>query len=229
MIQSKKVQHSFLIFFSSILAITSCQKKPFFGDNCTGECYVLSGYVWDDSTALPIKNVLVNLKVPKGVFTKNLIEVYSDDSGYWKMSFDANYIENLETGVLEYSRSSYLGEKQAIEFDESEINFEKTYTSAIHKAAKIEFAINLSNESVKRIQARYTFEGEEYTISRATSADKPFIAYLPHSVPAYEDVSVSLWYSKSGNQGNNSSWVQFSSPVNINLAFEQTDTIYVDL
>jgi 5-hydroxyisourate hydrolase-like protein (transthyretin family) len=206
---------------------SSCKKTPFYGEGCSEDCYILSGYIYDDSTALPANNVAVELRGTEGIFSKSVNKTHTNDSGYWKMSFDANYIEDLSDGKLEYRKNSYLWRNENVSFSSADINNEKFHAATIHKAANLYYDMLIWNPDAKRIRAKFKFKGEKYTMDLSTGSDKPLKTVIRIPIPAYYNVSVGLYSSSSSSQGASDWSFIEGSIVNTNLGFMETDTVNI--
>ncbi len=208
--------------------MSSCKKFAFYGDNCSGDCYILTGNVVDDSTGNPIKSAEVVLKAPKGIFIKEVVRTSTDENGDWRMSFDANYIEDIASGTLEFSRSDYLRRSHKIGFSSSDINVEKDVSETLHQAGFVYFDMTINDPCIERVQARFTFEGEEFSIYKPINGEKPLNEGLPHKVPGFKDIVIGLFSSESANIGNNEwNFIPSSSQV-VNVAYQNTDTLVVE-
>ncbi|MBK6951117.1 MAG: hypothetical protein IPH24_03490 [Crocinitomicaceae bacterium] len=206
----------------------SCKKVAFYNDSCTGDCYILSGKVYDDSSGLPLENVSIILKANNGIFVKGVVETYSDDTGHWKVSFDSDYIEDISEGTITYDLNGYLYKIEEVTFTSAELNTEKIYSNTIHKAGTVYFDMTITNPEIERVQARYYFEGKNYMIYTTTNGYKPLHTSLSHLVPANKDIAISLWYSLNSNTGDQTNWTMINGfPINMNVGSLETDTISV--
>ncbi len=210
------------------MVISSCKKTPFYGQGCSENCYILSGFIHDDSTGEPMKNVSVMLSAKDKFFTKDVVETSSDESGFWKMSFDADYIENLNEGKLTYSGNSLLTREQTITFDISEIDFEKSYEMAMYKSGSVFVKINLTNEDVKRIQASFTFDGNAYKVYKLITGDIPQLVDFKINIPSYNYVDLLLNFSTSTDVNNSNESIIFNEPTTFYLGYQESDTLEIN-
>jgi hypothetical protein len=215
-----------LCLFSML--ISSCKKTPFYGHGCSENCYILSGFIYDDSTGQPMNNVEVVFNAKHKYFHKDIVETSSDESGFWEMSFNADYIENLNEGKLIYSSNSYLTREQTITFDTSEIDIEKGYETSMYKSAKIYLKINLTNDDVKRIHASYTFNENLYKVNTLITEDKPILVNMLINIPAYTNIDLSLNYSTSTNIDNPSSGIISNNTYTFYLGYKESETLEIN-
>lgn len=210
------------------MVISSCKKTPFYGHGCSENCYILSGFIFDDSTGQPMKNVEVVFNAKHKYFQKDIVETSSDESGFWEMSFDADYIENLEEGKLIYSSNSYLTREQTISFDTSEIDFEKGYETSMYKAGKIYVKINLTNKDVKKMYASFTFDENLYKVNKLITGDKPQLVNMLINIPAYTNVDLLLNFSTSTNINNPSASIIFNKNYTFYVGYQESETIEIN-
>lgn len=202
-------------------------KRPYYGESCEENCYIISGLIQDDSTGEPVSDVYVLLKAKRKNVIKDIVADYTDNKGYWRMSFDADYIEDLKEGTLIFKKESHLTLEQKISFDPNEINFGKSYINSMNKLGNVYFKINLTKEEVQKLQARFVFDGTSYTTDMliADTDLTPQVVNFMVAIPAYSNIDISLFYSTSSNP---KSWIVLKEPTTFNVGFQENAFFEID-
>jgi hypothetical protein len=207
------------------MVISSCVKKPYYGESCDENCYIISGLIQDDSTGEPMSDVYVLLQAKRKNVMKDIVADYTNNKGYWRMSFDADYIEDLKEGTLIFKKESHLTLEQKITFDPNEIDFGKSYIKSMNKLGHVYFKINLTNEEVQKLQARYIFDGISYTTDLRITDITPQVVNFMVAIPAYSNIDISLFYSTSTNPN---SWIVLKDPTTFYVGFQENAFLEID-
>lgn len=219
-----------LIILSSCLLLIACKKTTFEDDECKFRCHILSGYLYEYGTTNPISNAEVLITADKRKNTKYIVSTTTDASGYWKMSFDADHITNLKEGHIQFEKKSYFKKRQRIYFDIDSMNIEQKYVHEMHETAEIFYQLNISNADIKRIESRFVFEGEGFKELKYTNKEVPAELSFRQTIPASQDVYLSLWTSLEENSSGANEWLKLPGFYGtVNVAAHQADTIMVEL
>lgn len=206
----------------------SCKKTKFKNDDCISRCHILSGYVYEYGTTNPVNQADILITAKKKKNTKYIVSTKTDNNGFWRMSFDVDYIENLKEGYIEIDRKNYLFKKERIYFNIDSMDVEQQYEYFIHKTAEIYFKLTINNPDIERLESRFDFENQGFKELKYTNKEVPANLSFRHTIPANKDVYMKLFLSLDENASGDNEWLKVPGfPLKVNVPAYSTDTIEV--
>ena len=217
------------LLFIAACSLVSCEKAKFKNDECHSRCHILSGYVYEYGTSNPINQVELKITAKKKKNTKYIVSTKTDNNGFWKMSFKADYIDNLKEGYIEIDRKNYLFKKERMYFNIDSMDIEQKYEFFIHKTAEVYFTLSINNPDIKRIESRYVFENQGFKELKYTNKEVPSNLSFRQEVPADQDVRLSIWTSLEANASKDNDWLKvIGFDQTVNISANSTDTIEIN-
>lgn len=217
----------FFILATSLL-LSSCKKAKFEGDDCNFDCHILSGKVYEQGTSNLIENAKIVITAKKKKTTKYIVSTETDENGFWKVSFDADYIDNLKEGYIEIERKNFFEKKQRVYFDIDSIDHEQHYTSELFKTAQVFYQVEIDNQNIQRIESRFVFENQGYKELKYTNKEVPAILSFEQTIPANQDIHLSIWANLEENDSKGKDWLKVPGiPDKVNIAPYAKDTIFI--
>ena len=210
----------------TITALVSCEKSKFKGDDCNYDCHILSGQVFEFGTSNPIDQAEITITAKKKKHTKYIATTKTDQSGYWKISFDADYIENLKEGYIEIERKNYVFKKQRVYFYIDSVDINQQYEFFLHKTAEIYYSLNFENSDIKRVESRFDFENQGFKELKYTNKEVPSSLSFRHTIPANQDVNLKFFTSLEENASGDNEWLPVKGfPQIVNVPAYSADTV----
>lgn len=111
----KPLRIYYVLLVCIVLLVFGCRRASN-TDFCSSNCYVISGYVTDDSTGAPIDNVNVTIRESDKAFNIRYRDL-SDSTGFWKFMFSAEAVESTAHYKLIFSRIGYAPSFLKLTFD----------------------------------------------------------------------------------------------------------------